>query len=55
MVKISEAWHSARLEVLDEFWDDKIDFELFKKKIEEVDRSFSNIELNNEDYDLESS
>lgn len=40
MVKISKEWHDARLEILNEFWEDKIDFEIFKKRIEEIDRLF---------------
>jgi len=37
MGKVSEEQYDARLVVFDEFWDDKIDFEEFKKKIGEVD------------------
>ena len=40
MGKISKEWHDARLDVLDEFWDNKIDFEGFKKKIGEVDAQY---------------
>jgi len=40
MGKVSNEWYDARLDVFDEFWEDKFDFEVFKKKIEEVDRSF---------------
>ena len=40
MVKVSKEWHKARLKVLDEFWDDKIDFETFKERIKEIDNKF---------------
>jgi len=40
MGKISKEWHDARLDILDEFWDNKIDFKEFKKKIGEVDAQY---------------
>lgn len=40
MVKVSREWYDARIEVLDEFWNDTIDFEEFKKRIGEVDKKF---------------
>ena len=40
MGKVSEEWYDARLDVFDEFWNNKIDFDTFKSEIEKIDRSF---------------
>jgi len=42
MGKISEEWHDARLDILDKFWKNQIDFETFKREITEVDERFRN-------------
>ena len=40
MVRVSQEWYDARMEVLDDFWINKIDFEKFKEGIKEVDKEF---------------
>lgn len=38
----NEEWYNARLDVLERFWTNEIDFEKFKEEIAEVDNRFRN-------------
>ena len=47
MVKISKEWYNKRLDVLEDFWNNKIDFKTFKSKIKKVDKQFKKKQINN--------